>query len=142
MQHQRQPSQQALAVQQGELQRLQERYARFCQENAPQANPPHCKMRTDAGFATGENLTELIELGYEVETKSGNPAVLTALRSRVTPETVWTPVGKNAEMVVWTSRFAQIQGGMRETRESRVETDELRPSKARMRCGRAESGVR
>jgi hypothetical protein len=59
-------------------------------------------MRTDAGFASGENLTELIELGYDIETKSGNPAVLAALRSRVTPETVWTPVGKNAEMVAWT----------------------------------------
>ena len=102
IQHRRQRWQQALAVQQSELQRLQERYERFCQENARQANPPRCKMRTDAGFASGENLTELIELGYDVETKSANPAVLTALRSRVTPETIWTRVGKNAEMVAWT----------------------------------------
>lgn len=102
MQYQRQRCQQALAVQQGELQRLQERYARFCQENARQANPPRCKMRTDAGFASGENLTQLIELGYDVETKSANPAVLAALRSRVTPATRWTRVGKNAEMVAWT----------------------------------------
>jgi hypothetical protein len=102
MQHQEQRWQQALAVQQGELQRLQERYARFGQENARQANPPRCKMRTDAGFVSGENLTELIELGYDVEAKSGNPAVLAPLRSRVTAETVWTPVGKNAEMVAWT----------------------------------------
>lgn len=102
MQHRRQRWQRALAVQQNELQRLQERHERFCHENARQANPPHCKMRADAGFASGENLTELIELGYDVETKSANPAVLAALRSRVTPETIWTPVGKNAEMVAWT----------------------------------------
>jgi hypothetical protein len=102
MQHQRQRHQQALAIHQSELQRLRERYERFRQENAQQANPPRCKMRTDAGFASGENLTELIELGYEVETKSGNPAVLTALRRRVTAQTAWTPVGKNAEMVAWT----------------------------------------
>jgi hypothetical protein len=102
MQHQRQRRQQELAIQQSALQRLRERYERFCQENASQANPPRCKMRTDAGFASGENLTELIELGYDVETKSANPAVLAALRSRVTAETVWTPVGKNAEMVAWT----------------------------------------
>jgi hypothetical protein len=102
MQHQRQRSQQALASQQDELQRLQARYERLCQENTQQAHPPRCKMRVDAGFATGENLTELIELGYHVETKSSNPAVVTALRSRVTAETVWTPVGKNAEMVAWT----------------------------------------
>ncbi len=102
MQHQRQRSQQELAVQQAELQRLRERHERFCRQNAEQAHPPHCKLRTDAGFSSGENLTELIELGYDVETKSGNPAILAALRSRVTEETVWTPVGKNAEMVAWT----------------------------------------
>jgi hypothetical protein len=87
--------------QQLELQRLRERYERFRQENSQQANPPLCTMRTDAGFASGDNLTELIELGYDVEAKSGNPAILAALRSRVTPETSWTPVGKNAEMVAW-----------------------------------------
>ena len=106
IQHQEQRWQRVLAVQQSELQRLQERYERFCQENARQANPPHCKMRTDAGFTGGENLTELIELGYDVETKSGNPAVLATLRSRVTPETIWTPVGKNAEMVAWTGYYS------------------------------------
>ena len=102
LQHQQQHRQQQLTVQQDELQRLRERDARFCRENAAQANPPHCKMRTDAGFASGQNLTELIELGYDIETKSGNPAILTALRRRVTPETVWTAVGRNAEMVAWT----------------------------------------
>jgi hypothetical protein len=100
-QHQQQRSQQELAAQQAELQRLQARLERFGRENAQQAHPPHCKMRTDAGFTSGENLTELIELGYDVETKSGNPAILKALQSRVTPETVWTAVGKNAEMVAW-----------------------------------------
>jgi hypothetical protein len=102
MQHQEQRWQQTLAVQQSELERLQERDEQFCQENARQANPPRCKMRTDAAFASGENLTELIELGYDVETKSGNPAVVAALRNWVTPETIWTPIGKNAEMVAWT----------------------------------------
>lgn len=101
MQHQRQRGQQALAAEQTALQRLRERHECFCRENAEQAHPPRCKLRADAGFATGDNLTELIELGYDVETKSGNPALLAALRSRVTPETVWTPVGKNAEMVAW-----------------------------------------
>ena len=102
-QHQQQRWQQELAAQESELQRLRERYERFCRENARQADPPHCKMRLDAGFSSGENLTELIELGYDVETKSGNPAVMAALCNRVTPETVWTPVGKNAEMVGCTS---------------------------------------
>ena len=55
----------------------------------------------DAGFTTGANLTELIELGYDIDTKSANPAVVQALRDRVTGETPWTAVGKNAEMVSW-----------------------------------------
>lgn len=101
MQHQRQREQQELLLQQDVLRGLRERHARFCLENARQATPPRCKLRADAGFATGENLTALIELGYDVETKSGNPAVVAVLRSRVTPQTVWTAVGKNAEMVAW-----------------------------------------
>jgi hypothetical protein len=88
---------------QTERQRLQERYERLCQENTQQTNPPRCKIRLDAGFASGENLTELLELGYEVDTKSANSAVVQALRSRVTDETVWTPVGKNAQMIGWTN---------------------------------------
>jgi hypothetical protein len=88
-----------------ECQRLQDRYARLCQENARQANPPRCKVRLDAGFASGENLTELLELGYEVDTKSANPAVVQALRNRVTADQVWTPVGKNAEMLSWTDYY-------------------------------------
>jgi hypothetical protein len=100
-QHQQQRAHAAVAAQQNELQRLRQRYELFCQENAQQLNPPRCKLRADAGFASGENLTELIELGYDVETKAANPAILGALRSRVTPDTVWTPVGKNAEMVAW-----------------------------------------
>jgi hypothetical protein len=101
-QHQQQRWQQELVVQQTVLQGLCVRYVRFCQENAQQAHPPRCTIRTDAGFASGENLTALIELGYDVETKSVNPAILAALRSRVTPETAWTQVGQNAEMVAWT----------------------------------------
>jgi hypothetical protein len=83
------------------MQRLQARHVRFSQENAQQPHPPRCKLRADARFSSGDNPTELIELAYDVETKSGNPAILAALRSRVTPETAWTPVGKNAERVAW-----------------------------------------
>jgi len=88
---------------QAECQRLQARYARLCQENAQYPDPPRCKVRLDAGFASGENLTELLELGYEVDTKSANPAVVQALRDRVAADTVWTAVGKNAEMTSWTN---------------------------------------
>ena len=86
---------------QAERQRLQARYECFCAENAQQPDAPRCKIRLDAGFTTGPNLTELIELGYDIDTKAANPAVVQALRDRVTAETCWTPVGKNAEMFSW-----------------------------------------
>jgi len=86
---------------QAERQRLQARYERLCAENARQSNAPRCKIRLDAGFSTGANLTELIELGYDIDTKSANPAGVQALRDRVTAETTWTTVGKNAEMLSW-----------------------------------------
>jgi hypothetical protein len=86
---------------QAERQRLQARYARLCAENDRQPNAPHCKIRLDAGFSTGANLTELIELGYDIDTKSANPAVVQALCNRVAAEVPWTTVGRNAEMLSW-----------------------------------------
>jgi hypothetical protein len=53
-------------------------------------------------LSTGNNLTILLERGYEIETKSGNAALVQALLGRVTLETEWTRVGKNAEMLGWT----------------------------------------
>ncbi len=88
-----------------ERDRLQERYDRFCQENVRQPHPPRCKMRLDAGFCSAENLTELIELGYDVDTKSGNDALVQTLRKQVPSDKTWTTVGKNAEMVAWTSYY-------------------------------------
>jgi hypothetical protein len=86
---------------QAEVQRLQLRHEQFCRDNAQPAHLSRCRLRLDAGFSSGENLTEVIELGYDVDTKSANPAVLQALRDRVTSDTCWTVVGKNAEMVGW-----------------------------------------
>jgi hypothetical protein len=71
-------------------------------ENAQHGAAPCCRMRMDAGFCSGENLTLLLELGYEIETKMGHGAVVGALRQRVGPETRWIRVGKNAEMIGWT----------------------------------------
>ena len=86
-----------------ERDQLQERYERLCQENARQPNPLRCQLRMDAGFATGENLTEVIELGYDVDTKSANDAVVQALCNRVSDNRAWKRVGQNAEMIGWTN---------------------------------------
>jgi hypothetical protein len=90
-------------AQAAERDRLRARCERFREENALQPSPPRCTLRMDAGFGTGENLTELLELGYEIETKSGNAALVRALQSQVSEATPWTRVGKNAEMIGWTN---------------------------------------
>ena len=82
---------------------LQTYLERLCQENADEATLLPCTIRLDAGFSSGENLTALIEKGYDLETKSGNDALLSALRKQVTNTTVWARVGKNAEMIGWTN---------------------------------------
>ena len=84
---------------------LQARYRRLCQDNVRQPRPPRCKIRIDAGFCSGENLTALIELGYEVETKSAHPALVQTLRQRAATAPAWQAVGKNAEMMGWTNYY-------------------------------------
>jgi hypothetical protein len=82
------------------LQSLQARHAELAAANAAQPDAPRCRLRMDAGFCSGETLTRVLELGYEVETKAGARAAA-ALRARITPDMRWTRVGKNAEMIGW-----------------------------------------
>jgi hypothetical protein len=56
-------------------------------------------LRLDAGFGTGPNLTWLIEMGYLIYTKAHNAQVATSLRNQLDPNSTWTRVGKNAEMI-------------------------------------------
>ncbi len=67
-----------------------------------QINPdaPTCRVRMDSGFGRGSNLTWLIEMGYEVDTKATSDKTTQALRTQVAETTAWTRVGDNAEMVI------------------------------------------
>ena len=94
--------QQRLAVWYTQRTDLQARYEHLCQENTSPQQLVGCKMRLDAGFSSGENITALIELGYDLDTKSGNDALVQALRDQTNAQTVWTRVGRNAEMVART----------------------------------------
>jgi hypothetical protein len=87
--------------QQAELKRLQERLTRFEQDNATNPSPVEAEFRLDAGFGTYENVALLIEMGYEVYTKAHNYQVVAALKRQTGPQTTWTRVGANAEMVAW-----------------------------------------
>jgi hypothetical protein len=93
--------------QQEELHQLQQRLARFEQENATNPAPLEAEFRLDAGFGTYQNVALLIEMGYEVYIKAHNHRVATCLRERTGPQTTWTRVGANAEMVAWEDMLLQ-----------------------------------
>lgn len=82
---------------------LQARREMLAAENAAQPDAPRCRLRMDAGFSSGENLTALLELGYEIETKAASVGLITALQKQVPDATAWTRVGQNAEMLGWTN---------------------------------------
>jgi hypothetical protein len=84
-----------------EEQVLQARLKRFEQENADNPNPVAIRFRIDAGFGTYDNIALLIEMGYEIYTKLHNHKAVQALQNMLAPDTTWTKVGKNAEMVAW-----------------------------------------
>lgn len=75
------------------------RLAQFEQENATNRAPLTAQFRLDGGFGTGANVALLIELGYEVYTKPYSAAVTERVRAQVTAQTVWTAVGRNAEVI-------------------------------------------
>ena len=80
---------------------LRRRLEQFEQENADNPQPVEACFRLDAGFGTYDNIALLIEMGYEVYVKLHNHKIVQMLQKSTTPETVWTPVGHNAEMLAW-----------------------------------------
>ncbi len=83
--------------------------ARWCQQlerdNQTNADPPQCRARMDSAFSSGVNLTWLIEMGYQVETKAPSDKTTNALRARLSADSVWTRVGDNAEMIAYEQSF-------------------------------------
>lgn len=69
-------------------------------DNLANPTPPEIEVRMDAGFASGGNLTWLLEMGYWPNTKSPNARTTQALRARLPRSTTWVRVGQNAEMTL------------------------------------------
>lgn len=67
-------------------------------DNQTNPNAPVCLVRMDSGFCSGVNLSWLLEMGYQVETKAPNDQTTTALRHSLA-DAPWTRVGDNAEMI-------------------------------------------
>ena len=80
--------------------------AKLRTDNRPNPNPPpYLEARMDAGFATGDNLTWLLEMGYCPNTKAPNGQTAIALRARLPRHPRWVKVGDNAEMMGWGDYF-------------------------------------
>ena len=90
-----------LAEQQAEYIRLRAWQVQLEADNQSNPNPPALiTARMDAGFAAGENLAWLLEMGYAPDTKAANGKTTTALRAQLPRGAVWVKVGDNAEMVL------------------------------------------
>lgn len=80
-----------------EAQQLEAWWQQLEAENQTNPNAPVCGVRMDSGFCSGVNLTWLLEMGYQVQTKAPNDQTTTALRNALT-DAPWARVGDNAEM--------------------------------------------
>lgn len=80
---------------------LQRHLAQLEQDNGCSQSLVSCRIRLDAGFSSGENITALIELGYDLDTRSGNNVMIGAVRKRIPPGSKWAKVGHNAQMIAW-----------------------------------------
>jgi hypothetical protein len=89
-----------LAEQTARLGQLRTWQAQLERDNQTNPNPPRQVIaRMDAGFAAGENLAWLLEMGYALDTKAANGRTTTALRAQLPRGATWEKVGDNAEMV-------------------------------------------
>lgn len=89
-----------LVEQQAQLVVLRAWQAQLEADNQTNPNPPEIETRMDAGFASGDNLTWLLEMGYAPNTKAPNARTTTALRAQLPPDAAWEKVGDNAEMIL------------------------------------------
>lgn len=80
---------------------LRQRLEQFEQDTIENPHPVEACFRLDAGFGTYENIALLIEMGYEVYVKLHSHKITGMLKKKILPETSWTRVGDNAEMVAW-----------------------------------------
>jgi hypothetical protein len=90
-----------LIEQEIQLAELRTWQAQLMADNQANPDPPsHIEARMDAGFASGENLTWLVEMGYWPDTKAPNGRTTTVLRAQLPGTAAWQLVGDNAEMVL------------------------------------------
>lgn len=94
--------QQRLIEQETSLLQLLNWHTQLQNDNCANPDPPvYVEARMDAGFASGENLTWLLEMGYCPNTKAPNGNTAIALSAHLPKNRHWVKVGENAEMMGW-----------------------------------------
>ncbi|MCC7359739.1 MAG: hypothetical protein IT317_09690 [Anaerolineales bacterium] len=90
-----------LAEQTATLDQLRAWQAQLELDNQANPNSPGPVIaRMDAGFAVGENLAWLLEMGYGLDTKAANGRTTTAVCAQLPRGATWEKVDDNAEMVL------------------------------------------
>jgi hypothetical protein len=92
--------QERLQQQQAILETQQAWQAKLEADNRANPDPaPYVEVRMDAGFASGENLTWALEMGYCPNTKAMSSRTTDAVRASLPAQARWLRVGDNAEMI-------------------------------------------
>lgn len=84
-----------------EIEQLHTRLERFEADNRANPAPLEAVFRLDSGFGTQENITLLIEMGYEVYSKPYANWLSAWIQEQTQSTNAWQRVGDNAEMVAW-----------------------------------------
>lgn len=84
-----------------QAQQLRSHHQTLLAENQTNPSPIAAVFRLDGGFASQENIAWLIEMGYDVYTKSRSTKVRDHLAAIVSDKTEWQQVGANAKLTAW-----------------------------------------
>ena len=82
-------------------QHLCQHYAQLQADTHNNPAPVRVVLRLDAGFASRDNLAWLLEMGYDLYTKSRSATVKEALLQATSPAVPQQRVGRNASLVAW-----------------------------------------
>jgi len=82
---------------------LQRHYEQLLADNIANPHPVQAVFRLDGGFASRENIDWLIEMGYDIYTKSRSTKVRDTLSNDLNPDVNEQRVGSNATLTAWAS---------------------------------------
>lgn len=86
---------------QAQVDRLRSHLAALTDENLSNPAPIQAVLRLESGFASQENIAWLIEMGYDIYTKSHSRKMRERLTNDLTAATNWQRVGGNAKLTAW-----------------------------------------